>query len=481
MTDIPKLLWYRNDLRIADHPALAAALSGGGPIIAVYVLDEKAAGVWTPGGASRWWLHHSLASLGDELGKRGNRLVLRKGDTASVLTAIAKETGAGEVCFSRRYEPWAIRQEGEVRAVLKREGVAARRFGGSLLVEPERIKTQSGEPYKVYTPFWRALSGAFTLERPYPPPEKIPGPARWPKSDSLASWRLLPERPNWAQTFDEVWTPGEQGAEDALKSFLESAVTDYADDRNRPDLEATSRLSPHLTHGELSPRRVWWHAGSLREGVEGKADRGIETFLKEVAWREFSYHLLFHFPHLPEAPFRKEFAAFPWRQDQQGLRAWKQGRTGFPIVDAGMRQLWSTGWMHNRVRMIVASFLVKDLLLPWQDGEAWFWDTLVDADLANNAASWQWVAGSGADAAPYFRIFNPTTQGAKFDPHGDYVRHWVPELAGLAAPLIHEPRSALAPDLESAGIVLGKTYAEPIIDHKAARDRALAAFARIKE
>ncbi|MGD9785952.1 MAG: deoxyribodipyrimidine photo-lyase [Hyphomicrobiaceae bacterium] len=479
MSDAPILLWYRNDLRLSDHPALAAAVARGNPVIPVFVFDEESPGRWAPGGASRWWLAGSLKALDAALRERGSRLLLRRGRADEILGALAHDTGAGAVHFSRRYEPWAIAQEKAVKTALEKQGAEVRRFGGTLLMEPEDIATQSGAPYRVYTPFWRALSSTYRPGRASPPPGAFAGPRTWPRSDRLSEWSLEPRRPNWARGFPERFTPGEVSARQRLEDFLADTAARYADDRNRPDLPGTSRLSPHLAHGEISPRAIWLRASAPGEGDTG-GDRGRETFLKELVWREFSSHLLFHFPTLPSDPFRPEFAAFPWRSDGAGLNAWQRGRTGFPIVDAGMRELWATGWMHNRVRMIVASFLIKDLLIPWQEGEAWFWDTLVDADLANNAASWQWVAGSGADAAPYFRIFNPTTQGQKFDPSGDYVRRWVPELAGLPDGVIHAPHTAEAGVLAAAGVELGRTYPEPIVDHKAARERALAALEKTK-
>lgn len=478
MTAPATLVWFRTDLRLADHAALNAAVKRGGPVIAVYVLDEAAAGRWAPGGASRWWLHHSLEALAAEIERLGGRLILRRGSAASELAELARETGADLVVCSRRYEPWAIAQEEAVRARLAASGAELKRFSGWLLMEPETIKTKTGEPYKVYTPFWRALASTIRVEKPLPRPKALPAPKSWPKSDKLAAWKLLPTRPEWAKGFDPVWTPGEAGALDRLDTFLDSAATDYTEMRNRPDVEGTSRLSPHLAHGEISPRLIWWRVASERDaGPGGGRDGGLETFLKELVWREFSSHLLFHFPTLPEAPFRSEFAKFPWRQDAAMLARWQKGRTGYPIVDAGMRELWATGWMHNRVRMIVASFLIKDLLIPWQEGEAWFWDTLVDADLANNAASWQWVAGSGADAAPYFRIFNPTTQGEKFDPEGDYVRRWVDELAGIEDAAAHRPHDLGA---TSARGIRATAYPAPIVDHAVARDCALEAFKRLK-
>lgn len=475
----PTILWFRNDLRLGDNRALLAAAAAGGPVQPVFVLDDGAAGSWAPGGASRWWLDKSLASLSADIARRGGTLVLRRGDTREVLPRLAAETGAGAVYCTRAYEPWARRLEEELRLALESEGIPLKRYGGALLREPEELRTQAGEPFKVYSPMWRALVALGEPRTPTPAPASIPFARRPPSSERLEDWGLHPSRPDWSAGFSAVWRPGEAGALARLDGFLAAALDGYAVDRNRPDLPATSRLSPHLHFGEISPA-VCWHRARAVAATRATAEKGLETFLKELVWREFSYQLLVHWPDLPEAPFRREFAAFPWRADAGALRAWQRGLTGYPIVDAGMRELWATGWMHNRVRMIAASFLVKDMLIPWQDGEAWFWDTLVDADLASNAASWQWVAGSGADAAPYFRIFNPVTQGVRFDPDGTYIRRWVPEIARLPAPLIHEPWSAPGLALAEAGIDLGRTYPRPIVDHAAARDRALAAFQTLK-
>ena len=481
MSEAASVLWFRSDLRLADHPALAAAIRRGGAVVPVFVLDEQAAGRWAPGGASRWWLHHSLAALAADIEALGARLILRRGSAAEELASIAHEVGADMVVCSRRYEPWAICQEGAVRERLGGAGVELKRFPGWLLMEPETLATKAGEPYKVYTPFWRALSSTIRPEKPIPRPKLIAAPRKWPRSDKLAAWNLLPRRPDWAQGFAALWQPGEASALERLDRFIDECAANYVEHRNRPDIEGTSRLSPHLAHGEISPRLIWWRVTSERASREGKVgDAGLETFLKELVWREFSSHLLFHFPTLPEAPFRPEFARFPWREDRTLLRAWQRGATGFPIVDAGMRELWATGWMHNRVRMVVASFLIKDLLIPWQEGEAWFWDTLVDADLANNAASWQWVAGSGADAAPYFRVFNPTSQGEKFDSAGAYVRHWVGEIAKLPDDLVHRPSEADSFTLRSKGLAIPGSYPAPIVDHAAARECALAAFKSLK-
>lgn len=477
----PILLWFRQDLRLSDHRALTAALETGAPILPVYVLDDHAPGVWRRGAASRWWLLHSLTSLKNELSALGAPLILRRGHTNEVLGALAAETGAGAVYFTRGYEPWASALETRVKDALEPAGVTAKRFSGSLLKEPEAIRTLAGEPYKVYTPFWRAVGNSGPPAKPLRAPASVKPVKSKLASDKLADWKLLPAKPDWAGGLRETWQPGEAGAASRLERFVTDALASYADDRNRPDLEGTSRLSPHLHFGEISPNQCWYAAAAQASAVGGKADRGLETFHKELVWREFAYTLLVHWPDLPEAPFRKEFSAYPWLSDNANLKAWQTGCTGYPIVDAGMRQLWHTGWMHNRVRMIVASFLIKHLQIPWQQGEAWFWDTLVDADLASNAASWQWVAGSGADAAPYFRIFNPITQGEKFDPDGAYIRRWVPEIATLPNEYLNSPWLAPPLLLENARIRLGVTYPKPVVVHEIARLRALEGYERVKK
>ncbi len=475
----PVVVWFRNDLRLADHKALTAAIATGAPLVLLYVLDDDTPGRWAMGGASRWWLAKSLQALMCDIEARGGRLTLRRGTAASAVAAVAEEAGATAVYFSRGYEPCAVATEKTLKAALDAKGVAVKRYGGGLLREPEDVRTKAGEVYKVYTPFWKALSAGYRAPAHVPAPKALTAHRGALRSDKLASWALLPSKPNWAKTFESEWQPGEAGANERLQTFVETALAGYAGNRNRPDVAGTSRLSPHLHFGEIAPSRCWASALAAAS-ASCNADRGTETFLKELVWREFSYTLLFYWPDLPENPFRKDFARFPWTKNAAHLKAWEKGRTGYPIVDAGMRELWARGYMHNRVRMVVASFLIKHLMIPWQVGEAWFWDTLVDADLASNAASWQWVAGSGADAAPYFRIFNPITQGAKFDPDGLYVRRWVPELAKLPAPLIHAPWTAPAEILKSAGIVLGKTYCLPIVDHAAARARALQAYEAVK-
>ena len=470
------IVWFRQDLRLQDNPALVAAVARGEPVVPVFIWDETGEGDWAPGGASRWWLHHSLAALDAALRERGLRLIIRSGESGAVLVELIKVTGATAVYWNRRYEPAAIERDTALKANL---GVEGKSFNAALLFEPHTVKNKSGGPFQVFTPYWRhclALPVDEPVKLPAGPP---PAPARWPKSAALAELGLLPDI-KWDAGFRKVWQPGEAGAQARLKRFA-GAMDGYADGRDQPAAEATSGLSPHLHFGEIGPRQIWAAARAQGKGSGVfPAHRGAQVFLKEVGWREFAYHLLYHFPATPRQPLRAEFAAFPWRQDAKQLRAWQRGLTGYPIVDAGMRQLWATGWMHNRVRMIVASFLVKHLRLSWQEGAAWFWDTLVDADLASNTLGWQWSAGCGADAAPYFRIFNPILQGQKFDPAGDYVRRWVPELTKLPAEFIHEPWEAPMDVLAGAEVTLGRTYPQPIVDHAEARKAALAAFQSLR-
>ena len=462
----PALVWFRRDLRLDDNPALTAAIERGGPVVALYVLDDEDAGDWRPGGASRWWLHRSLEALDKALSNAGSRLVLRRGKAAEVLDTLIDETGADAVYWNRRYEPWAKERDTGIKTALKKRAIEVESFKASLLYEPWEITTKQDTPFKVFSPFWREVQSKGDPAEPLTAPKEIDSLSEAPAGDALEDWALLPTTPDWAGGLRETWTPGEAGAAERLDWFLDEAIGDYKNKRNFPGIDATSALSPHLHFGEISPRRIW-HAARLASEARSNEtmDRGTASFLSEICWREFSYNLLFHNPDLPEVSLRREFEDFPWRTDAEGLKAWQRGLTGYPIVDAGMRQLWHTGWMHNRVRMIVASFLIKDLLIHWREGEAWFWDTLVDADLANNAASWQWVAGCGADAAPYFRVFNPVRQSQKFDPDGAYIRRWIPELADVEGKAIHEPWTLEGGPPEG--------YPEPIVDHAEEREEAL--------
>jgi deoxyribodipyrimidine photo-lyase len=405
--------------------------------------------------------------------------VIRRGPSLATFYALIQETGAQTVFWNRRYEPTAVERDAEIKAELRARGVRVECYSGNLLFEPCAIRNTAGKPFQVFTPFWKTCTAFTEPATPLRAPSHLPTPEQWPISVPLASLRLEPTI-DWVGGIRTTWTPGEAGARRELQRFLNSAVTDYAEQRDRPDATYTSRLSPYLHSGEVSPRHIWYTVRNITAKQPVK-QRGTEAFLRQLGWREFAHHLLLHFPHTVDQPLRAEFADFPWRESRTDLRAWQRGHTGYPLVDAGMRELWATGWMHNRVRMVAASFLVKHLLLPWQAGARWFWDTLVDGDLANNTLGWQWVAGCGADAAPYFRIFNPVAQGEKFDANGDYVRRWVPELSRLPAAWIHKPWEAPTSVLREAGVKLGSTYPEPIVKHHSARIRALAALATLKK
>jgi deoxyribodipyrimidine photo-lyase len=463
-------MWFRQDLRLKDNPALAAALEQGTPVIPVFIWAPEEEDGWPLGGASKWWLQRSLVSLENELQRRGSRLILRGGPAAQAIDDLLSETGASAVFWSRRYEPAIVKRDSELKTRLRARGVKAESLNGSLLFEPWTVSNSSGQPFRVFTAFWRACLTKDLPAAAADAPAVLPSPRHWPESLALSDFELEPEI-DWAGGLRETWQPGEEGAQDQLRRFRKEALADYEEGRNAPGSVGTSRLSPHLHFGEISPGQVW----------RAVAGRNSEAWLRQIGWREFAYHLLYHFPQTPEAPLRPEFARFPWKTNARALQAWQKGQTGYPLVDAGMRELWHTGWMHNRVRMVAASFLVKHLLIAWQEGAAWFWDTLADADLANNTLGWQWVAGCGADAAPYFRIFNPTLQGEKFDPAGEYVRRWIPELATLPDEWIHKPSKAPPLVLKAAGVEMGKTYPTPIVDHNEARKRALAAPGAIRE
>jgi deoxyribodipyrimidine photo-lyase len=461
----PSLLWFRQDLRLADNAALTAAAAKG-PVIALYVLDDETPGAWKWGGASRWWLHKSLESLGQKI-----PLILHHGRADDVIARVLQEIGASSLHFTRDYAPWSGALEQRVKDICESSGASCHRYGGFLLHEPESIRNGSGDPYKVYTPFSRTCfsTGEPRALKPVPKFENFAGPI---STEKRSDWNLLPTNPDWSAGLAEAWQPGEEGAIHLLHNFLDDGLIDYAEGRDRPDKSFTSRLSAHLHWGEISPHQIWHATRSAMARANGALDRSGEKFLKEVLWREFSYHLLHHWPHFPDQPFKPEYADFPWEDDEAALKCWQKGKTGYPIVDAGMRELWHTGIMHNRVRMVVASFLIKDLLIPWQQGERWFWDTLVDADIGANSASWQWVAGCGADASPYYRVFNPVLQGQKFDPEGAYVKKWVPELQDVPTEFIHCPWEMPVPP---------KAYVKRIVDHAVARDRALEAFKKIKK
>jgi deoxyribodipyrimidine photo-lyase len=478
----PTLLWFRQDLRLQDNPALQAAVALGRPIIPVYILDDAADQRWAMGGASRWWLHHSLAALEHSLRERGSKLILGRGDSAAILAKLSAANGAAAIYWNRRYEPAAIERDKRIKQEFAAGGMDVRSFNSALLHEPHTVAKKTGGPFQVFTPYWRTC-----LTLPVEPPakfavQKLPAPDAWPSCASLEELDLLPKS-NWAGGLAKAWEPGEAGGAKRLRMFAKNLIANYAEQRNRPDLDGTSMLSPWLHFGEIGPRQVWAAVESLgRETGVIPPHNGARVFLSEIGWREFAYHLLFHFPKTPDHSLREEFEKFPWATDPGGtkLSAWQRGQTGYPIVDAGMRQLWRTGWMHNRVRMIVASFLVKHLRLPWLRGAEWFWDTLVDADLGNNTLGWQWSAGCGADAAPYFRIFAPVLQGRKFDSDGQYVRRWVPELGSLPTEFLHAPWEAPPLVLAAANVRLGENYPRPIVDHATARAEALAALKQLR-
>jgi deoxyribodipyrimidine photo-lyase len=429
---VTTIVWFRQDLRLADNPALDAAVKRGEPILPLYIWSPEDDGDWPPGAASRWWLHHSLQALDGSLHKRGSRLVLEKGCATEVLANLARQIGATAIFWNRRYEPAAIECSATVKKAFTPSGTETASFNSALLAEPWDVLNQSGKPYRVYTPYLRRLMHELNPAPAQPAPAKLKAPATWPKGVSLASLDFMP-RIKWYAGLGKRWQPGERSAQARLNRFITHSLAKYKQSRDEPAAEATSGLSPHLHFGEIGPRQIW-HA----IGAKGRAS----TFLHELIWREFAYHLLYHFPETTTKPLNPEFAAFPWKKNIKHLKAWQRGRTGIPMVDAGMHELWNSGFMHNRVRMIVASFLVKNLLQPWQEGTRWFWDTLVDADLANNTLNWQWVAGSGADAAPYFRIFNPVTQARRYDAAGEYVRRWTPQPAPEPIVDLRESREA---------------------------------------
>jgi len=471
----PTLVWLRTDLRLADNPALAEAVASGGAVVPVYIHDPESEGKWRARGASEAWLRHALADLAAQFAKTGSPLVIRSGDSLEELRALAKETGAKAVLWNRRYEPAIRERDSKIKAALRADGLRADSFNGALLHDPTKVKTLAGNPFQVFTPFWRNCLSTLPFEAPLAAPRKLVAPAKPAKSLGVDDLGLKPEI-TWDEGFWKAWDPTRCGAEKRLRGFVDGPMREYPTDRDLPETDGTSRLSPYLHFGQISPREI---VAAVKEA--GKwTTKGGEKFVAEVGWREFGHHLLHHFPGTTDEPLRADFKSFPWASEKRLMRAWQRGRTGYPIVDAGMRQLWQTGWMHNRVRMVAASVLVKHFLQPWQDGAAWFWDTLVDADLASNTLGWQWAGGCGADAAPYFRVFNPVLQGEKFDPKGAYVRQFVPELAKLPDKWIHKPWEAPEDVLRAAGVTLDKTYPRPLVGLSEGRDRALAAFERLK-
>ena len=472
------VVWFRRDLRLRDNPALQRAAATGGRVIPVFIDDTDDGLPWPPGSASRWWLHHSLEALSADLAARGSRLVIRRGPSETALRALIAEVGGTHVFWNRPYEPAHIARDRHLKEGLRAEGLEVSSHNSALLHEPWTVATQKQEPYRVFTPFWRSVS-RLGFSPPSDVPVLPPVSARV-QSLSAADLGLRPKHP-WCNGLRDSWAPGEAGAWTMLDTFIEHALPAYAADRDRPDRRGTSRLSPHLHFGEIGPRQIVTALLNAREPPSGPAVQGhLDAFLRELGWREFAYHLLYHFPATTDAPLDPRFAAFPWAEDRAAsLARWQQAQTGIPLIDAGLRELWHTGWMHNRVRMAVASFLTKNLRVSWLDGARWFWDTLVDADLANNTLGWQWSAGCGADAAPYFRIFNPVLQGQRFDPNGAYVRQWLPELARLDDKSLHAPWTVDATRLAAKGIDLGGSYPRPIVDLRESRERAMEAYATV--
>jgi deoxyribodipyrimidine photo-lyase len=466
------IVWFRRDLRLADNAALHHACAHHETVLPLYIHAPQEEGNWGLGGASRWWLHHALHALDKDFRRHHGALHIRQGDSLAMLLEAVKQSGAEAVYWNRLYEPASIARDTQIKAALRAQGVAVHSFGGALWHEPWAIATQEGQPYRVFTPFWRKLRPQVEAIEPLP----VPSPLRvmpLKSGESLSALALLPTIA-WDKGMRDAWAPGEKGAHGMLELFADDAAGDYAVARDLPWRHGTSRLSPHLHFGEITPRQIFHDLGAMFRARDRKRRPDLEPFLRELGWREFAHHLLYHFPATPTENFNPRFQAFSWAPDNQGeLQRWQQGRTGIPFVDAGMRELWHTGWMHNRVRMIVASFLTKNLRQHWLHGARWFWDTLVDADLANNTLGWQWVAGCGADAAPYFRVFNPVTQGQKFDPKGVYLRRWLPELADAPDACVHEP-------WKDAALLKRSGYPAPMVDLGESRQAALATYQALR-
>lgn len=466
------IVWFRQDLRLSDNPALHHAVEKKHNILPLYILDDENSGEWCMGAASRWWLHHSLSSLHQSL---GNKLCLATGNPESIIKKLIQEHKIEAIYWNRCYEPWRIQRDTALKKTFSDDGIEVNSYNGSLLFEPLQTLKNDGTPYKVFTPFYK--NGCLKRSTPR---SVLTKPKRKKLIDhqilSVGELQLMPAI-KWYEQMHDEWQPGEEGAQQRLSDFLDNGIENYKEGRDFPASELTSRLSPHLHFGEISPHQIWQELEALKD--QASNDDNVENFRSELGWREFSNNLLYHFPEIPKKNLQEKFDRFSWRDDPEALKKWQQGMTGYPIVDAGMRELWQTGYMHNRVRMIVGSFLVKNLMIHWHHGEDWFWDTLLDADLANNSASWQWIAGCGADAAPYFRIFNPVTQGQKFDKAGEYVRRYIPEIKALPDQYIHNPWEAKSEVLEEAKISLGEDYPKPIVDLKESRERALAAFKQL--
>ncbi|MCP5369216.1 MAG: deoxyribodipyrimidine photo-lyase [Rickettsiaceae bacterium] len=471
------IYWHRQDLRLKDNPALNWAASKG-IVIPLYINNSQLFDDMYIGAAQKWWLHHSLSALQTEYAQYNINLILRSGDPREIIEKLLQELNISAITWNRCYDPHSIARDMQLKAYFKQQAIEIKTFNSSLLTEPSHILNQNNEFYKVFTPYWKNCKQIIKHEDIVPMP-KLEPVALSIATENLDDWELLPHSPNWAKGFGDYWQPGEKGAQQNIASFFSNGLCGYHQNRDIPSCLGTSRISPHLKFGEISPRQIWNKLCQIAEQKGYTED--IDRYSAELGWREFSYYLLFHFPNLMSKSFNHKFADFPWITNEKYLKAWQKGMTGYPMVDAGMRELWHTGWMHNRVRMIVGSFLTKHLLISWQKGAEWFLYTLVDADIANNSAGWQWISGSGADAAPYFRIFNPVTQGQKFDSEGSYIRNWVPEIAGLPDQYIHSPWEASDELLEKCGIKLGADYPHPIVNHSKARESALAAYGQIKK
>lgn len=472
------IVWFRHDLRLSDQPALTAALRAGHRVVPLFVHAPDEEAPWQPGAASRWWLYHSLKALDRQLRDLGSRLLIRQGGSLAQLSQVAEAVGAEAVYWTRRYEPAVIDRDQQIKRALREGGLHAESHNGALLIEPWQVQTGQGDPYKVFTPFWKNAQGRIAAEPVLPAPQRLPPLPKGADGETLEHLGLLPMIP-WDHGLREQWQPGEAGAQRRLACFLDEVIGDYRERRDFPDRAGTSRISAHLHFGEITPRQVL-AAVQAAGGACERWHEGASFYLRELGWREFSHHLLYHFPETAQSPLHPRFEDFPWRVDDEQRLAWQHGRTGIPIVDAGMRELWHTGWMHNRVRMIVASLLTKNLGQNWLHGARWFWDTLVDADLANNTQGWQWSAGCGADAAPYFRIFNPVSQGQRFDPDGRYVATWLPELADVPSRWRQQPWAAPPGELERAGIPARSIYRRPIVDLRESRQRALTAYESLR-
>jgi deoxyribodipyrimidine photo-lyase len=481
----PLIVWFRNDLRLSDNGALHFAHKSGRPILPIYILDRSETVNRRLGGAQKWWLHRSLESLSQSLEKRGTRLFIFDGDPIAIISDLAKTTGSDTVAFNNRYDRINDTDDSDITRQLEGFGLKIHSFDGHLLTNPWLTRNKSGEPFRVFTPFWRTSLQNLNVPSPISAPKALKpygGNLSAINATGIDGLNLLPTNPDWASGFSDHWTPGEEGAHRRLQDFLGTTLRGYAVNRNRPDFISTSRLSPHLAFGEISIGQVWRQAeAAVRSGETPGSDEDLRIFQSELGWRDFSYHLLINQKDIRNRNIQRQFDRFPWGFNDTSFTAWCRGKTGYPIVDAGLRELWQTGFMHNRVRMIVASFLVKHLQIDWRHGEQWFWDTLVDADPASNPASWQWVAGSGADAAPYFRIFNPVLQGEKFDPDGIYIKRFVPELQDLPSKYIHAPWTASPLELAAANVKLGQTYPNPVVDHDKARNLALDAYKSLKD